>query len=236
MVAKYAYADQKENIRVASVKSVARILTKIDKLEEQPLDDLYMAVILILHDEHPEVRGYLVQSQGISKFLDKERYSIESSSLSANKNQMVVDLNEQVVSEEVLRWVITSTLEQKGTINRFLVPKFIASNLYREQTEKNFDDKIFFFEPPNKFCDQLQIKKTVFSLLYELRASIDRTELEACLKSIEVKLKPSIEEELLENTLVFEQRAQKHIINLLLGQAESVNPNGFLESLTAMNQ
>jgi hypothetical protein len=37
--------------------------------------------------------------------------------------------------------------------------EFITSNPYREHIEKNFDDKIFFHEPVNKFYDLLLIKK-----------------------------------------------------------------------------
>jgi hypothetical protein len=37
--------------------------------------------------------------------------------------------------------------------------------LYREHREKNFDDKIFFFEPINKFFDLLWIKRIAFKLL-----------------------------------------------------------------------
>lgn len=33
---------------------------------------------------------------------------------------------------------------------------------YREHVAKNFDDKIFFFEPINKFYDLLWIKKLAF--------------------------------------------------------------------------
>jgi hypothetical protein len=67
-------------VRVASVKSVARILPKL-KEHSQSCFGIYRAVILILHDEHPEIRSFLIQSNGTSIFVDKEAHSITSSSL-----------------------------------------------------------------------------------------------------------------------------------------------------------
>jgi hypothetical protein len=37
--------------------------------------------------------------------------------------------------------------------------EFIQENPYREHTQKNYTEKIFFFEPLNKFFDLLWIKK-----------------------------------------------------------------------------
>ena len=47
----------------------------------------------------------------------------------------------------------------------FLFAKWIIGNPYREHLEKNYEDKIFFFEPVNKFYDLLWIKKLAFSQL-----------------------------------------------------------------------
>lgn len=52
-------------VRVATVKSVARVLDKIEITNGPELHDLYNSVVLILHDEHPEIRLFLVQSDGI---------------------------------------------------------------------------------------------------------------------------------------------------------------------------
>jgi hypothetical protein len=38
-------------------------------------------------------------------------------------------------------------------------------NPYREHLEKNFEDKIFFFEPLNKFYDLLWVKRLAFTQL-----------------------------------------------------------------------
>jgi len=75
MISKYAYADQKDIIRVATVKSLARILNKVD-LVSHNINDLYRAVLLILHDENPDIRGYLLQSPGLAKFIPKASYAI----------------------------------------------------------------------------------------------------------------------------------------------------------------
>jgi len=39
--------------------------------------DIMSALVLILNDEHPEIRGYLVQCDGAKKLVN-ERYGVES--------------------------------------------------------------------------------------------------------------------------------------------------------------
>ena len=63
---RYAYADQKELVRVAAVKSAARLLCKLDlSMHSTSCLDVYMSLILISTDEHPEIRSYLMQSRGV---------------------------------------------------------------------------------------------------------------------------------------------------------------------------
>jgi len=49
----------------------------------------------------------------------------------------------------------------------------VQGNYYREHVDKNFEDKIFFFEPINKFFDLLWIKKLAFMQLLRLKESFD---------------------------------------------------------------
>lgn len=73
----HAYSDQLELVRVATVKSVSRILEKLgtELNEAQWIAglDLMVACIYLLNDEHPEIRTYLVQSLGARRFFaDKD--------------------------------------------------------------------------------------------------------------------------------------------------------------------
>ena len=57
----HAYADKKELVRVANVKSVCRVLQSVDlKSHLQHLVDLFTSLVFILNDEHPEIRAYLL--------------------------------------------------------------------------------------------------------------------------------------------------------------------------------
>lgn len=72
---------------------------------------------------------------------------------------MLVDLNEQVLLESMLRTTLASARSNqenlKAFVNDFLLDNIIIGRIYREHQAKNFDDKIFFSEPPNKYCDLL---------------------------------------------------------------------------------
>lgn len=101
---KNAYSDQLELVRVSTVKSVSRIA---EKLVEVP-QDFYKTCVLLLNDEHPEIRSYLVQSLGARK-LFCETNNIKSPML-IEKAPMLVDLNETTMVEAVLSKVNNQTL------------------------------------------------------------------------------------------------------------------------------
>ena len=86
-----AYADQKEIVRIANVKSVARVINKVNvhhylNLNPESLFSLIVAIILILNDEHPEIRSFILQQASISKLINKDSFKIESQSLCAKSN------------------------------------------------------------------------------------------------------------------------------------------------------
>ena len=128
-----------------------------------------MSILFILNDEHPEIRAYFVQSQGAQKLVVKEKFSLESPSLTSDS--ILIDLNEQVLTESVLETALAC--DTKTIVNSLLVEGLIMGNPYREHTEKNFDDKIFFFEPINKYYDLLWLKRMAFHLLQEHKDLID---------------------------------------------------------------
>ena len=89
---------------------------------------------------------------------------------------------------------------------------------------KNYEDKIFFFEPPNKYCDLLWIKKEVFSLVCQHKYLIDKTKLQAA-QGDKVS-------EMSEQSLVFEQHARRLMINLLAsGESQIEHSSSYLQSI-----
>jgi len=57
--------------------------------------------------------------------------------------------------------------------NYFLSNYWLPFNPYREHLAKNFDDKIFFFEPINKFYDLLWVKKIAFRQLLKCQEFVE---------------------------------------------------------------
>ncbi len=47
----------------------------------------------------------------------------------------------------------------------FLYKQWIVGNPYRDHLTKNYEDKIFFFEPVNKFYDLLWVKRLAYKQL-----------------------------------------------------------------------
>lgn len=47
-----------------------------------------------------------------------------------------------------------------------IIPELLAKSFYREHLKYNFSEKIFFFEPINKYFDLLWLKKIVFDVIH----------------------------------------------------------------------
>lgn len=139
--------------------------------------DLMMAVIYLLNDEHPEIRSYLVQAKGARAFFGSADFRIESPSL-VGAGEMKVDLNEQMLIKIVLSKVADQAdwTDKNSAIANFFA-ELIIQNPYREHNAKNFDDKIFFFEPINKYLDLMWLKKTALEIVSKKSNTENRADL-----------------------------------------------------------
>lgn len=104
--------------------------------------------------------------------------------------------------------------------DEFLVERFILANAYREHGELNFEAKIFFHEPLNKFYDLPMIKKIAWEQLNKLRAvqtplddrrSLQNKEKENFLKLIDLYYKDN-KNSLKQDSVNFEKLIQSAMI------------------------
>ena len=152
--------------------------------------------------------------------------------------------------ESIIRTTLASAQSEKEVltsfVNNFLVQNFMLNRLYREHQLKNFDDKIFFYEPPNKYCDLLWLQHLVFELLSQpgTRELVDQTKIQAYLEEHHTPSDTSKEElpsheklELAEPPLAFEAKAQQYMLELLTDLSAPSpklwSTNKFLECLKA---
>jgi hypothetical protein len=135
----------------------------------------------------------------------------------------------------VLKTVIEAAQDKKAVVNDFLVKQFLLQDIYREQQEKNFDDKIFFFEPCNKYCDLVWIRKAVFGLLVQNADLLDQEELKKHVKTEEESKQSDELVALTEPVLAFETRSKAHMLKLLSGaDCPKESESGFLVSMTEL--
>ena len=125
-----------------------------------------------------------------------------------------------------------------------LVANFIRANPYREHHEKNFNDKIFFYEPVNKYYDLLWLKRSAFLLLNQdgRRELIDQAVIQSALQATSLASaaagdKPAELEELSEAQLQFETKVHRYMLEQLASpNAKAIVPSSsdaFMRSLSA---
>ncbi len=155
--------EHKEQVRIAVSKALARILGSVN-FNENSHFLLIEALILLLNDEQPDIRYYLCECDALVSLIDHKQ------SGKWNVMQEPVKLNDQVVVELLFEDLTQARLagnpeELKQYTVEFLFKKWIIGNPYRDHLAKNYEDKIFFFEPVNKFYDLLWVKKLSFKQL-----------------------------------------------------------------------
>lgn len=177
IIAKYSPMDHKEQVRIAVSKALARLLPLMVELQKGELFDgqLYLkyAMILLLNDEQPDIRYYLCQSPALARVIDfagQQPYKLL-------EDGYTVSVNDQFVVEKLFtdytERILASGDEavKNAYLNNYLIPQWILGNPYRDHVEKNYEDKIFFFEPINKFYDLLWVKRLAFNQALRLLAA-----------------------------------------------------------------
>jgi hypothetical protein len=170
MIAQFAPMEHKEQVRIAVSKALSRILGSVNFSEGSHFQ-LIEALILLLNDEQPDIRYYLCECEALAALIDHQnsgKWSVM---------QEPVKLNDQVVVEFLFEDLTQAKLsrnpdELKQYTVEFLYKKWIVGNPYRDHLAKNYEDKIFFFEPVNKFYDLLWIKKLAFKQLLTIIAKV----------------------------------------------------------------
>ena len=86
-------------------------------------------------------------------------------------------MNDKVIVEELFDDITKQviSLGNQDFINlymrEYLLKEYLFKDEYRDHIIKNYDDKIFFFEPINKFYDMLWLKRLAFKTFVHHRNS-----------------------------------------------------------------
>ena len=116
------------------------------------------ALIILLNDEQPDIRYFLCKSDSLAiSWKHEEKISLN--------DQYIVEVLFKEFTEKVIKE--TPQLLKTYAVD-YLLNQWILGNPYREHLAKNYEDKIFFFEPVNKFYDLLWVKRLAFSQLLSI--------------------------------------------------------------------
>ena len=137
---------------------------------------LLTSLIMLLNDEQPDIRYYLCESEASHNLIEKSDRYLKTES----DRQIPVLLNDQYLIEQIFHEFTSRALEAANTHSEklilyartFLINDHILRNPYREHLSQNYEDKIFFFEPLNKFYDLLWIKRLAFNQLMRIHTYI----------------------------------------------------------------
>lgn len=124
---------------------------------------LLYSLVILLNDEQPDIRYYLCESPALSKVIDHNNlqpWKLLNDGYTVLLNDFYV--LELVFSDFTARLSASSPHLLPLYLSDFLLRHWLLGNPYRDHLAKNFEDKIFFFEPINKFYDLLWVKRIAF--------------------------------------------------------------------------
>ena len=173
LIAEYSPMSHKEQVRIAVSKSLARLPPLLSEKDDALFPGqlkMLQALVLLLNDEQPDIRYYLCESEAMVKVIDHKgsgKWKVMEENVRLN-DQVIVEY----LFEEFTDRVETAQphLASEYALE-FLYKQWIVGNPYREHLSKNFEDKIFFFEPVNKFYDLLWVKRLAYKQLDQLLKS-----------------------------------------------------------------
>ena len=129
---------------------------------------MLFSLVILLNDEQPDIRYYLCESESLTHVIDHKN----SSQWKILDDSYVVRLNDQIVVELLFEDFTQQCLSNSDFLKLysedFLFQQWIMGNPYRDHLSKNYEEKIFFFEPLNKFYDLLWVKRLAFKQLLML--------------------------------------------------------------------
>ena len=203
----HSYMSHKEQVRVVSAQSLASLIPhmalndtvffKSEKLMESYVF-LIMAMVYLLTDENPQIRLF-IQSQNVQHMLGMS----QTMATPYFSQRQCGDVNDIVLIRNIFRRVtdrvkqgewpegINHSVAMETFAEGFLTA-FIANIPYREHMHLNFDEKIFFHEPVNKFFDLPWLRVLAYEQLRRLRNDMNPFE------------RDSLEQISLENTTIGE--------------------------------
>ena len=167
LIAEYSPMSHKEQVRIAVSKSLARLLPLLSEKDDALFPGqlkMLQSLILLLNDEQPDIRYYLCESEALIKVIDHQgtgKWNVMEENVRLN-DQVVVEYLFEEFTDRV-KTAQPHLLSQYA--QEFLYNQWIVGNPYREHLSKNFEDKIFFFEPVNKFYDLLWVKRLAYKQL-----------------------------------------------------------------------
>lgn len=155
----HSNSEEKELVRIAAVKALAKVIPVVKSKNElfPQFVSLLRTSSLLLNDENPEIRAFI--SLALSSLLFGE-FQVRISG-----HESSIALSDAFIHKRLFLKALESASGDKEKVAKVLTDLLLVQILepaYREHVKHNFDDKIFFFEPVNKFYDLVEVQQLAF--------------------------------------------------------------------------
>jgi hypothetical protein len=182
LIFQFSTSHNEEKMRSAALQTFETILLNthtekfFNKTEINCLDQIMIIFTFTINDEHPEIRNYACQI--LTEFISHTQlfdYQINSQSGLVYSNEYFMDkitglLDQQIEDENIQKRL------------KYFFEYLINENLYflGEKAKFNNENKVFYYEPENRYIDNIEIKiKILRSLICgkktELKGLINTT-------------------------------------------------------------
>ena len=136
---------------------------------------IWKGVLILLNNDNPTIREFIACS--ISELLYKHKsvkISINSGDETIEYPIAFTEFSDNYVNHTLFK-TLYSSLEQDSLTKEAMVSwlmEIFKSEYFLEQEAKNFEEKIFLYEPPNNFYSNIEVTAQIMRLIIHRKISI----------------------------------------------------------------
>jgi hypothetical protein len=164
----YVSSENSEEVRFSACESFEIIISVLNYgASIQNLSKILKIFILILNDEHPEIRNFACKQ--FTQFVMKN----ELINLKQN-NSLLITYSNEYLTKRLIGMISNPILIKQSDVLSSLIIFFqylLSENIYfiQEKIKINSLNKVFFFEPDNRYIDNVEIKLILLKQLWKIK-------------------------------------------------------------------
>ncbi len=146
-----------------------------NKLNASSYMGIWKGILILLNNDNPTIREFIASS--ISEILYKPKnvkISIANSTGTTEYPISFTEFSDNYINHTLFKALFSSLEKEELTKEAMLnwLMEIFQSEYFLEQEAKNFEEKIFLYEPPNNFYSNIEVEAQIMKLIIHKKIAV----------------------------------------------------------------